>query len=289
MTATSNITFHEATELFPLDVVGGDFQGLVNDIRDNGLHVPLVMFDGKLIDGRRGFIACEKLGVAPAFVEWDGTAATVVPYVVSLNVFRRHLNASQRAMIGVQILPEFERQARDRQKQGRTLHAQACNPSGESADLAGQLVNVSGDSIRRAKVVLQHPLLAEAVTDGVLRVKDAADISPQPESIQQLAIERVQAGYASCGRNAVKQLLAERSSSAPTVPTKPRRTTPVLQASELNQAGKSLQLVGKSLVVAAGSLTAKQIRSLKIVHDNVNVFDALKCLRAFLEHVAEQM
>ena len=57
---------------------------------------PIILADGQILDGRNRHRACELAGVEPEFVESDG--ADPLALVVSLNVKRRHMTASQRAI-----------------------------------------------------------------------------------------------------------------------------------------------------------------------------------------------
>jgi hypothetical protein len=55
---------HAATSLFP--PLGDDeFAALVEDIREYGQRVPIVLVDGVLVDGRHRLRACEQLGIEP--------------------------------------------------------------------------------------------------------------------------------------------------------------------------------------------------------------------------------
>ena len=52
--------------------------------------------------------------IAPHFRTWDGTGS-LVSLVVSLNLHRRHLTSGQKAIIGAEILPMLEDEAKERQ------------------------------------------------------------------------------------------------------------------------------------------------------------------------------
>ena len=86
---------HEITEIFP-EMGEEDFSVLLEDMRENGQQVPITTQDGKVIDGKHRLRACEELGVEPVFQEYEGDDP--LGYTISVNLARRHLTSSQKAM-----------------------------------------------------------------------------------------------------------------------------------------------------------------------------------------------
>lgn len=91
-----DLSFHPLAEIFPL-TQGAEFDELIEDIRTNGLREPIVLFEGQILDGRNRYRACQAAGLPVITKDYEGDNPTA--YVLSLNVHRRHLNASQRALI----------------------------------------------------------------------------------------------------------------------------------------------------------------------------------------------
>ncbi len=84
-----------------------------------------------------------------------------LPYVLSLNLYRRHLTASQKSLIGATLAGLKHGQNKtDREVQ---------NCTSQSIDDAAELLNVSPRSIKTAKKVIEsksQPLI-EAVETGL--------------------------------------------------------------------------------------------------------------------------
>jgi hypothetical protein len=116
---TKPYKYHPACLAFPL-LPDAELRDLADDIKLRGLLHPIVVFRGQILDGRNRLAACDLAGVAPRFMEWSGSSSPV-EWVISTNLHRRHLSASQRAVVALDILPLLEKEAKERQRrsQGR--------------------------------------------------------------------------------------------------------------------------------------------------------------------------
>jgi N6-adenosine-specific RNA methylase IME4/ParB-like chromosome segregation protein Spo0J len=172
--------FHPVAAIFPM--MGGEaYRELVNDIREHGLREPIWLHEGQIIDGRNRYLACLECGAEPGFREWDGVGS-LAAFVVSLNLHRRHLNESQRAMVAARL-------ANMRQGE-RTDLLQTCEMFSQSQ--AAEALSVSPRSVSAAREVQEHgaPELAAAVDAGRVAVSTAAVLSEAPPEEQAQIVAR---------------------------------------------------------------------------------------------------
>lgn len=91
---------HPLAEIFPI-MPDEEIDALAKDIKANGQQLMITLYDGKILDGRNRFRACLKAGVEPTFKSYKGKDP--LGYVLGLNLTRRHLTDSQRAMVAAKI------------------------------------------------------------------------------------------------------------------------------------------------------------------------------------------
>lgn len=171
----ADYSIHPAAEIFP-PMNDDEFQRLVADIRDHGQRDPIVVHQSAVIDGRNRFLACQRLGIEPKSVEWDGVG-TIEAFVVSKNLHRRHLNESQRAMIAAR-LATLRHGSNQYRKEDASIDASSPTPVSErtAQTEAAKLLNVSRPSVQRARVVLEKGTKEEikSVEEGAAAVSSVA-------------------------------------------------------------------------------------------------------------------
>lgn len=155
---------HPLSSLFPR-MQGADFEALCNDIQTNGLREPIVLHDGMILDGGNRYRACEHVGITPTFKQFDG--GSIVAFVLSANLHRRHMTPGQQAAI-VASAQDWAKA----QTQGRNTITG--NVAGDTvADRAAQ----SGASERTQrmadKVAKADPKLAAKVAHGEVSLPKA--------------------------------------------------------------------------------------------------------------------
>jgi len=195
-----NYEAHPAANIFPM-MPEADLEEMAADIKENGLLNPIEIFEGKIIDGRNRYRACQKIGLRPRFYEIQtGDDFDAVSYVLSLNLHRRHLTTSQRAMVAVEVEKVYAEEAKENLKlsKGRGIKGKANLPdlNCQARDKAAEMLNVGGRSVSDAKKVFGDgiPELAEKVTQGEVSVSAAAKAANLNEEIQKEIVEEINQG-----------------------------------------------------------------------------------------------
>lgn len=183
------IDAHPAASLFP-ELSREHLAELARDIKEHGLLEPVEIYEGLVLDGRNRLRACELVGVKPKYVEAcvDGLGPTV--YVVSKNLHRRHLTASQRAAVATEMLPMLKAEARERQLTGkRPSTTNGGRSKGEAKALAGEAVAVSRNYVDAAdRLQREAPETFERVKAGDLTIRAAErELGLRPTSGQHSA------------------------------------------------------------------------------------------------------
>ncbi len=216
--------FHPITNIFPM-MAEEEFNDLVEDIKKHGLREPIWTWKNEIIDGRNRYLACTKAGVEPQFREWDGQGS-LVEFVASVNLYRRHLSNSQKAMVSVNMLPFLEEEAKERERLAGRLYGEK-HPKKEeegtqkfeypldknantSTAQAAKITGTNRQYVSDAKNIKQKsPEIAEKVTKGKISIPEAKIIVKQPEEIQKKVLEKVEKGKAKKVKEAIREVKIE--------------------------------------------------------------------------------
>lgn len=171
-----DVSIHEIANYFP-KMLTIEYEALRDSIKENGQIEPIWVYEGKIIDGRHRYKACCELGIEPKFQEWDGKGS-LKEFVIALNINRRHLTSSQRAVIALAILPDLEEKAKERiesQNYGRSQLGQKIDQvTGKSTQLAAEMFDTNREYVSKAKTIMEKdPFMLEDVRDGKLTIPQA--------------------------------------------------------------------------------------------------------------------
>ena len=192
MNAPSIIAYHPLADIFPL-ISGAEFDALRDDIATHGVREPVVLFEGAILDGRNRYRASQAAGVDCPMTEYRGDDAAA--FVVSLNIHRRHLTESQRAMAASKLarMPQGYRRdvspSANLQKVAPSLPElgpASHTPAPMSQSEAANLLNVSPRSVATAKKVQEEAPepVSRAVESGHMSVSLAAQVAELPKEVQ---------------------------------------------------------------------------------------------------------
>jgi hypothetical protein len=170
--STDTSRFHPLADAFPL-IEGAEFGELVADIDNNGLLAPVVMYEGKILDGRNRWRACQRLGIP--HTEKPYTGDDPAGFVWSVNAVRRQLTPSQKAMAATRLVTA---------KQGDNRYT---SPDKVTTLQAAKLAGVGTKTVERARSVIANavPEVQKAVQDGEVTVYTAERISRLPGEEQE--------------------------------------------------------------------------------------------------------
>jgi ParB-like chromosome segregation protein Spo0J len=179
---TDPLEFHPLADLFPL-MEGEEFDSFVASIKQDGQNEPIVLFDGKILDGRNRYRACTALGAEPVTVEFEELVSAgkikinnPVRYVMSMNIHRRHLNASQRALIAAEIA-NLSVGNPHRTESGQFAPIVGAATIGVSQADTAKILNVHRTTVVDAKMLLEKgtPEQIQAVRSGKAAVSTFAN------------------------------------------------------------------------------------------------------------------
>jgi hypothetical protein len=173
--STLQYKLHPACAAWP-QMTDKEIDELAADIKANGLLEPIALNPaGELVDGRNRALACSLIGITPTTVIYKGD-----PYLYSLskNKLRRHMSASQIAMIAATMVTRtVGGSGYNRPKKVIGLNSTITHkiPITTAADVAAA-TGISVVTIAAAKTVLRNGTKEEilAVKTGTAKVQAVA-------------------------------------------------------------------------------------------------------------------
>ena len=161
--------YSELSTVFPSFQGDQEFLDLVESIKTEGLLEPIVIWQGKIVDGRHRHLACKEARVKPeySYLPDDWSLDRVKDRVVALNVLRRHLTTGQRALVAAAL-------ANMTLGGDRKSNQSANSHSDTSLQKAANQMSVGRRTVATAKDVKRDvPDLAEKVNRGEMSLNAA--------------------------------------------------------------------------------------------------------------------
>ena len=216
-----NYKFHPLSELFPLMTQDG-IRELVLDMKNNGQEEAIVLFEGKILDGRNRYLACKMFNIIPIFEELK-KGIDPLTFIISKNLYRSHLNTAQRCEIALKLLKIERKKAKARQIRtqfnGKTennipKYKSVCTNllptdydqvKGKAIDISAKKVDVSPTTLRK---VIQIKKVAKE--DPKIKRKWEKAKANKEETEDKLSIESI---YQEIKKKEGKEKLTEKRDS----------------------------------------------------------------------------
>jgi len=173
-----------ATELIPeMDAIA--LAALAANITTDGLDFPIVLFEGKVLDGWARYHACLASGIEPTFRRFDvNREGDPQAFVLRQAILRKHFGKPQKAMIAARLVTSWI--GFNQTDKGTTIVAAALE------------ANVDKRMVDRAlKIKRKSAIVADAVANGrIPSIRVADRFCELPLSVQQTVLAKGSRGPA---------------------------------------------------------------------------------------------
>lgn len=159
---------HPIADLLP-PMSEAEYAELRASIAKGRLEMPIVLFEGQILDGRHRNQACDETGTEKRFQHFEGTWDDAVGYVTAVNLARRNLTVAQRAMTAAKLANLAPGRPQ------KTVDAGTVISQTKAADMFA----VSRESVNAAAKIQNKgiPELVEAVEKGDVSLTQGAAIA----------------------------------------------------------------------------------------------------------------
>jgi ParB-like nuclease family protein len=162
---------HPLAEYTP-SMAAEEYQALVESIREHGLREPIITYEGRILDGRHRYKACMETHVEVKIEPFRGDDP--VGYVLSKNIHHRHLSQTQKAVVGLKLLPQYRAEAKARQLKG--VAPEPGEGAGATAERVAKMVGVGKTTMESVMRVHKHrPELLDFMARGDLTATAAEE------------------------------------------------------------------------------------------------------------------
>jgi protein gp37 len=181
-----DLELHPLCTCFP-EMTADEFEKLRESIQGMGLRLPIVLFEGMILDGRHRHRVCVEEGIEPFFEEYRGPGSPS-DYVYDMNLRRRDLNTAQKIEAASALHAAYVKWAEARRAKGwqkRDLVAPVpldadnvvplSDRSGKSRDHLAKDIGTSPRTVQDALTVRKNdPAKWQEVLSGEKSIKAAA-------------------------------------------------------------------------------------------------------------------
>lgn len=191
---------------------------LVTELKSKGYdsNLPIILFEGKILDGWNRYNACIQAQVTPAFREFTGPREEALLYTIRTNK-RRELNSGQKAVIADKYRPLLEKEANARKNEALKQNKPESSPKdvktekkkGSVNKLLSEQFDVSETNLKKVnRLKKEDPKLLDQVESGKISL-NKADKELQNKKNQTKKIEKALPKQKSDSKKAIKDLSKE--------------------------------------------------------------------------------
>jgi len=170
------LEIHPACLILP-EMDAEDFEKLKEDVSGFGLRHPIILYQGKILDGRHRYRACIELGIEPWFEDWQG-GSSVVEFVLGENLHRRHLTQSQKGMVGAAAIDYHRAEAKKRLSASSEAPRIAASSKNDTGSIPGMLpethvvIDFPSDKGKAAEKLASQVGVSSATIERAVRIKE---------------------------------------------------------------------------------------------------------------------
>jgi len=194
------MTIHQFAKAIP-EMTPEEYAELKKDIKEHGQKVPLIIFQGEVLDGRHRARILEELKLTPKVTEFKGSDLQAAQLVVSLNIKRRHLTVGQRAhIVNIALRPAMEEEAKLKQIESKKGNASA------SKIKKGKNTKDDSEEVNTTKKLAKAAGVSESAIKQDMKVQRYS----APETVEAVASGKMSLGAAAkavAGKAAEKKIL----------------------------------------------------------------------------------
>lgn len=197
MSSETTLEHHPIANIWPM--MGEEqYQELKSDIEQNGCINKIWLYEGKILDGRNRYKACQELNQHFSFLEYKGDEP--IQFAISLNMKRRHLTSAQKAALAVKIEPIFAAEAKKRQQAAGGDHSKKADKAvdkkiyqpannepkkrkEQALQQAAKALNTNHEYVSKAKKIeKESPETFELLLEGKVSMKEASkEVRKKPD------------------------------------------------------------------------------------------------------------
>lgn len=170
-----------------------EYGELEEDIIAHGCHMPLIVWNGILLDGHNRFAICEDHGIKYRVEEIDLPDRDAAKLWCFRNqVFRRNILPFMRVEMADKMRPIIEKEALSRMEKGGVVPP---GYEGRTNDLIAKEARVGHNTVEKIRVIKADAIapVVEAARTGAIPIKGAAKIAKIPKKKQPKTVDAMKA------------------------------------------------------------------------------------------------